>query len=910
MLTAPDGAAAGHEAARLNVLEGPHAPGVLELAPAGRPVPKVWALTALLAGLAIFLYLQVVQHLAPIATPIPVPWPAVALLFCLGELLDVQVHFRRETHAFSLSEFPTVIGLFFLEPTTYLVALLVGSGVALAIQSRGHHPVKIAFNLADVALNGTIALTIFHSFVVVIEPSLSATVTPGPGSWFAAGAATLTTSIVAAVAIAAAISLSGGAPQFQKLPDMIQFGGLVALANTSLALLAVSILWIHSASIWLLIVPVATLFIAYRAYVSEREKHERLELLYESSRILQNSPQLDSALVALLEHAREMFRAELAEILLYPRSETGDGLRTRSTHEGDPEVMVPIALAAADPIRTRIVHDGSAFLHVPARGWRVRSPEIRQAMTCSLVGERGLIGEMTVANRMTQGTSFLGDDLRLLEMVASQAAAALENGQLEQSLTELSRLKEQLRHQAYHDSLTGLPNRALFTEQVEARLAHAAGGSPLTPVVLFLDLDDFKIVNDTLGHAAGDRLLVLVAERVAGCIRAGDLAARLGGDEFAILLEDRPDLERAMGVANRVIDALQAPFQIQGKEVVVGGSIGIAVPRDTEERAHDLLRKADMAMYTAKSDGKRRVSVFDPNVHASIVARHELSAELAGSIARAELAVHYQPVVDLGTLQMVGVEALVRWNHPVHGLVPPDAFVRLAEENGTILELGRWVVVEACDQVMQWKRAGILRHPVALCLNLSPIQLQEPNFVQDMDGILLRTGFDPNELVVEMTETAMFRDSQATIARLEELRGRGMRIAVDDFGTGYSSLGYLRRFPVDILKIARDFVVPASSQPEEWAFAHAIVALGRTLGLTIIAEGIEEPGQLARLRELGCQLGQGFLLGRPVPPDELEALLRANAAAADAIEAAEKAGNVRVGWPQLPEPVELARVRA
>jgi diguanylate cyclase (GGDEF)-like protein len=902
MVTASDSAAAGLEPAPLQTTADEPIRRRLTLGRIDAPLIKVWSLTLAIAILAIVVYARFVRELIPPTTPVDVPWPLIAGLFCVGELLDVQVHFRRETHAFSLSEFPSVIGLFFLAPTTYMLALLIGSGIALAIQSRGHHPVKIAFNLADLALNGAIALAIFHAITQVSGP-------PGPVDWLAAGIAMLMTSVVAAVAIAAAISLSGGAPQFQKLPEMIQFGGLVALANTSLALLAVSIIWIHTQAIWLLVVPVATLFVAYRAYVSEREKHERLELLYESSRILQNSPQLDRGLVALLEHTREMFRAQLAEIVLYPRDEAGDGLRTRSMQDSEPEVMAPLTLERRDVVRDRILNSREPFLHIPDRSWRPRTPVIRQAMTTPLVGERGLMGEMTVANRLTHATGFLGDDLRLLQMIASQAASALENGQLEQSLAELSRLKEQLRHQAYHDSLTGLPNRALFTEQVEFRLAHAAGGSPLTPVVLFLDLDDFKIVNDTLGHAAGDRLLVAVAERVASCVRSGDLAARLGGDEFAILLEDRPDLERAVSVGNRIIDALQAPFQIHGKEVVVGGSIGIAVPRDADERAHDLLRKADMAMYTAKSDGKRRLAVFDPNVHASIVARHELSAELAGSVARGELEVHYQPIVDLASLQLTGIEALVRWNHPVHGPVPPDDFVRLAEENGSILELGRWVVVVACDQVMQWKRAGILRDPVALCLNLSPIQLQEPGFVADMEGIFLRTGFDPTELVVEMTETAMFRDSVATIARLEELRDRGLRIAVDDFGTGYSSLGYLRRFPVDILKIARDFVVPSASAPEEWAFAHAIVALGRTLGLTIIAEGIEEPGQVEQLRALGCQLGQGYLLGRPVPADELELLLRANAAAAEAIIAAARSGAVRAGWPQTQDTVELARLR-
>jgi len=853
--------------------------GLAQRGPLAHPAVRVWSLSALLALVAVGIYAASVRLITPIDPPIELPLALVAVLFCVAELMDVQVHFRRETHAFSLSEVPTVIGLFFLQPPAFLTALLVGSGIAMVARSRGRHPMKLAFNLSDVALNGALTLIIFHGLAGTYS-------VPGPQAWLAAFAATLTTSIVAAVAIATAISLSGGAPQFQKLPEMLQFGGLVATANTSIALLAVSILWINGEAIWLLAVPVGTLFIAYRAYVSEREKHERLELLYESSRILHNSPELDSALVALLEHTRDMFRAEVAEVVLYPRADTSDGLRTRSIQGGMTEVMAPVDLPPTDPVRRHIASIGTAFLHAPGSEWRGTMRPIRQAMTAALKGERGLMGEMTVANRLTEGTSFLGDDLRLLEMVANQAAAALENGRLEQSLSELSRLKEQLRHQAYHDSLTGLPNRAFFTEQVDARLAKSAaqpGGE--IPVVLFLDLDDFKVVNDTLGHSSGDRLLVLVAERVAGCIRTGDMAARLGGDEFAILLEDRPDLSRAIGVATRIIDALQAPFAMQENEIVVGGSIGIAVGREPEERAHDLLRKADMAMYTAKSAGKRRLAVFDPTVHASIVARHELSSELARSIARAELAVHYQPIVDLASLRLIGVEALVRWNHPVHGLVPPEEFVRLAEENGTILELGRWVVIEACQQIVHWKHAGILRDPISLALNLSPIQLQQTGFVEDIEGILQRTGFDPAELIVEMTETAMFRDSQATIAKLESLRERGVRIAVDDFGTGYSSLGYLRRFPVDILKIAREFVVPASSEPEAWAFAHAIVALGRTLGLTIVAEGIEEPGQLERLRELGCQLGQGFLLGRPVSAADLEGVLHSNAAAADAVAA-------------------------
>ena len=284
-------------------------------------------------------------------------------------------------------------------------------------------------------------------------------------------------------------------------------------------------------------------------------------------------------------------------------------------------------------------------------------------MVSPLSAESGLIGAIIVANRLTEGTSFDEDDLRLLETLANQAAVALENGQLEQSLAELSRLKEQLRHQAYHDPLTGLANRALFADQVDAQLATAPRAA--AAVVLFLDLDDFKIVNDTLGHAAGDRLLEAVADRMRSCVRADDLAARLGGDEFAVLLIDEPGLERALVVARRIIDSLQAPFPIQGQDISIGGSIGIAVGPTQGERADELLRNADVAMYTAKAAGKRRAAVFEPTMHAAIVARHALSADLSRSIARGELAVHYQPIVELGTGRIAGARS-------ARPLAPPD----------------------------------------------------------------------------------------------------------------------------------------------------------------------------------------------------------------------------------------------
>ena len=577
--------------------------------------------------------------------------------------------------------------------------------------------------------------------------------------------------------------------------------------------------------------PLATLFLAYRAYISEREKHDRLELLYQSSRIMQHSPELDSALVALLDHARAMFRAEIAEVIIYARGEGGDALRTTSIQDSAPAAMVPVKIAADDPVHARVIGERQAFFSGASEGRSLSGPTIRQAMISPLIAESGLIGAMTVANRLTEGTSFDDDDLRLLETLANQAAVALENGQLEQSLAELSRLKEELRHQAYHDPLTGLANRSLFVEQVEAQLIAPQDG--LRTVVLFLDLDDFKIVNDTLGHAAGDRLLAAVADRIRGCLRADDLAARLGGDEFAVLLTDEVELDRALAVAKRMIDMLQVSFPILGQEISIGGSIGIAVGRGMGEHADELLRNADVAMYTAKAAGKRRAAVFEPTMHAAIVARHALSAELKRSMGRGELAVFYQPIVELETGRIAGAEALVRWRHPTRGLVPPDEFIPLAEENGLILTLGRWVMAEACAT---GRRLGTRPRPDARFLRqrqsvARPAPAGWSSSVRS-SRILKSSGLAPERLVVELTETAMFQDTQTTITKLEALRALGVRIALDDFGTGYSSLGYLRQFPVDILKIAREFVVPSTRDDGEWAFAHAIVALGQTLGLS------------------------------------------------------------------------------
>jgi diguanylate cyclase (GGDEF)-like protein len=872
---------------RASIAEGNHAGAatlrrVARLRQAVAPAAiRVWAFSLGLALLAILVDLTILEHRTVLSlTPVVMPWPVIAAGFCAAELKVVDVHFRREAHSFSLSEFPAVLGLFLLSPHDYVLAVVTGSAVALAWFRQPL--LKLVFNLTNFGLGAIAALAVFH-----LLASLAGR--PSPADWVAAFAATLTTTVVSALTIATAISLSGGAPQFQKLPQMIQFGGLVAVANTSLALLAVSILWIDPSLLWLLVVPLVTVFLAYRAYLSEREKGERLEFLYQSGRILQHSPELDSAIVALLDHAREMFRAERAQVVLHPRIAGEDALRTTSFDGAPSTAMVPVPFSPDDSIERRIRNEPHAFFFSPSP-FEIEWAGLRQAMVAPLRGESGVIGSILVGNRLTEGTSFGDDDLRLLETLANQAAVALENGQLEQSLAELSRLKEQLRYQAYHDPLTGLANRSLFVDQVENRIAASAVGQ--RPVVLFIDLDDFKVVNDTLGHVAGDRLLVAVADRVRGCVRNVDVAARLGGDEFAILLEDGADLAQSVAICRRILEALQAPLQIDGQEIAISASIGMAAARGDSERPDELLRNADVAMYTAKAAGKNRYAVFEPTMHAALVERHALASELTKSIGRGELLAYYQPIVTLATGEIYGVEALVRWRHPTRGVLGPDEFIRLAEESGAILALGRWMLVESCREVASWRRPqGADR--VTLSVNLSAAQLQQADFVDDLEAILEETGFPAADLILELTESAMFHDTHTTIARLQALRALGVRIAIDDFGTGYSSLGYLRRFQVDILKIAKEFIGESDSNSDEWAFARAIIALGRTLDLQVVAEGIEDEGQLRALRSLGCELGQGYLFARPANGETIAAAVQSAKRARRT-----EAGGRRVAAPQ------------
>jgi diguanylate cyclase (GGDEF)-like protein/PAS domain S-box-containing protein len=432
-------------------------------------------------------------------------------------------------------------------------------------------------------------------------------------------------------------------------------------------------------------------------------------------------------------------------------------------------------------------------------------------------------------------------------------------------ISERKALEDQLVHEAFHDSLTGLANRALFKERVHSVLQRRG----LREIaVLFLDLDGFKEVNDSLGHAAGDQLLVAAAARLRICARAEDTVARLGGDEFALLIEDIANDTEPVKLAERITEAFADPFKVDGKELHVRGSIGIATNRDVED-VDQLLRNADLAMYRAKGS-RCGYECYDPGMHSDLVERLQVSSDLRDALEQEQFVLHYQPLLSLTSGTITGVEALVRWQHPERGLVPPNDFIPLAEETGLIRPLGQWLLEEACRQAVEWQREG----PLTMSVNISAVQLRQPGFVEDVEGALERTGIDPSTLVLEMTESVLLEHSVENLTTLQRLKETGVQLALDDFGTGYSSLGYLHQFPVDILKIDRSFVMQmGADSSRESELVRTIVRMGEGLKLVTVAEGIEDHHQFLALKRLGCDFGQGFYFARPVPPAEIGVLL-------------------------------------
>jgi diguanylate cyclase (GGDEF)-like protein len=817
-----------------------------------------------------------------------IPWLVLAFVFYLAETCLVHLHFRRGAHSFSMSEVPLVLGLFFATPRELLIAQFAGCAIALAAQRR-QSILKALFNLANFAVTSSVAVLLLRAIV-------SRGSHFGVGVWAATALTIATSALLGALTVNAAISLSERRIQLGRAGFAFVMLLGSAFTNVSIGLVAATVIDYRPSAAWLLTIPAATVFVAYRAYIREREKHEILEFLYAANRILTQNPELEQAIVALLEQARSMFRTETAEAIVAP-PDAAPLLRIRVDNTDQPTVMEVVSEPAMLAMWDRIANQTSPMV---IGAHRARSPfdlaarraaaasttaedaeylaaqGLRNAMVAPLRGETRAIGMLMLGDRLGESAVFQSQDKRLFEALASHVSVALENGRLEQSLVQLRELEQKLTQLAFHDPLTGLANRARFAERVIEAL-NTAKAEDRTCAVLFIDLDDFKTVNDTLGHEAGDQLLQAVAERITGCLRPCDEPARLGGDEFAVIIEDALTSHAAELVAGRITDAMRLPIRINGCDIYTRASIGIATSQDVHS-ADELLRNADLALYMAKSDGKGRYRWFRAAMRADVVQRHQLKSDLERANERGEFEVYYQPIVDLRTGRPVSAEALVRWVHPERGLIFPASFIPAAERSGLINEIGRFVLQDACRQVALWQQtAQPIGRPFAVAVNLSPAQFAQPDLVAQIEDAVDAAGIDPASLVLEITEGLMLQGSDRVLRTLDRLSGYGVRMAMDDFGTGYASLSSLRELPMDMIKIAKTFTDDISGNEEKSPFVRAMIELGEALDLVTLAEGIETAQQARELQRLGCELGQGYHFARPVSASGIELLLRKDA---------------------------------
>ena len=606
-----------------------------------------------------------------------------------------------------------------------------------------------------------------------------------------------------------------------------------------------------------------------RLLESLRVRHQLLEHLVGVQRAITRRAPLEEVLGIIVDGARGLLGDDVAAICLVDRNDPGRFVQVTSRGM-PPEAEAAVRRSrpsATDPTWAAITADRVVLARGPVLQasepgvWTERRP---RAALAAPVHEGGRPAGALVVASSDPHRAYGTEEQAVLEAFAEQVSLAL---------TDALTLAEM--HRANHDAVTGLASRRLFMQRLEEALGASAG--PLV-AVLFIDLDRFKMVNDTLGHAAGDQLLFEVGSRIRACLRGADSAARFGGDEFAVLVEAVEDVATVVLIADRIGASIREAVTVEGRQVFVDASVGIVTARPGSVDAEALVRDADVAMYEAKQTGAGRSVVFDQEMRDRFERRVALEADLRHALTRGELSLHFQPIVDLVDADVVCVEALLRWQRPGHGWVAPLSFIPVAEEIGVMLPLGEWVLREACRHARAWHDELPAGRAPAVAVNVSGRQLAEPGFAAQVGRVLDETGLPPDALVLEITESILMKDRELAIARLTDLKALGVGLAVDDFGTGYSSLTYLRGFPVDILKIDKAFVDDVAVDAEAAQLARAIVELGRTLHLSTVAEGIEHAVQWDVMRATSCALGQGYLFSRPVDGDQIWEVLRDGAA--------------------------------
>ena len=810
-----------------------------------------WSLA--IAGLAGVVYLLAVRDLARSGVPIHVSWLFLAAGYAASELTVVHIEFRRDAHSVSLNEIPLVLGLAFVSPGHLLLAHLIGAGIILVLVRR-QAVLKLVFNLSHFALEDCVAILVFHAVA-------GSALRLGPQLWVAAVLATIAAATVSIITVSVVIWLHQNRVVVGHLWAVGGVAFVGAVFNACVGLVAVIVLWVDAGATVLLVVIAVILCIAYREYAALRQRHASLELLYQFTQAIRGSGDAEQIVTDVLAQARQMARAEIAELAILPSgdSESVDWL----VLDGDSEIPMRSLAPSLHPSLAALVEGGhpvvgSKTTHDPRIRAHLAQREQRDCIVAPLMADGTIIGILSVANRLGDVSTFDSHDGRLFETIAAHTSITLQN----------ARLVDRLRHEALHDNLTGLPNRVLFQQRLADVLARQRPTDPQLAVML-IDLDRFKEINDTLGHATGDLLLQEVADRLRRSVSDSVTVARLGGDEFALLDPAQTGPDGAVALARSLREELHRPFAYQDLELEVSATIGVAVAPVHGRDASTLLRRADVAMYSAKNT-PAGVAAYGEDLDEHSPRKLALVGELRSVIDRGGLALHYQPKIDMATGRVIGVEALVRWPHPVQGLIPPDEFVPIAERTGLIGPMTDFVLRTALAQVRRWHEAG---HPLSIAVNLSARSLLDADLVDDIAAALRRAGVDASKLVLEITETSVMSDAEYAMRILKRLSAMGCTLAIDDFGTGYSSLSYLKRLPVDEVKIDKSFVINMQDDENDAVIVRSIIDLARNLGLRAVAEGVETATAWDALRAMGCDIAQGYFISRPLPAEQLTAWL-------------------------------------
>ena len=788
----------------------------------------------------------------------PDAWQIVLAVgvFFLGEHALFELRTGHDHRSFTWAETACVVTL---AVVAWPWALLLGPpAVAAAHLIRRRPLLKTAFNAGSCSIGLATAVLITSALGVDSQRE----VLQRPTSWLALAAAGGAYFLVTTGLVSVAVAWSQGVRIAEVHRADFLLNALVGAGNISAGVLVVAIAVVQPALLLPFPLLLGLLGLLYRSYLKASQDRDTWESLLTASRELLDVDG-DQIVKLIVERTSAIFDAEFVDVLTVHEGvgelwtwSPDDALR----HEqGDPFLIAGTfwgrAISDREPFELQ-EDNAPAATRAELAGIGLASCLVAPLLVqgeCAGTLRIGFRGRVPFGNRERQ----------VFAMFANNVSASLRNAKLFHGMRDM----------ALHDHLTGLANRTMLLERLAA--ARDRAGRDGTKVgVLFMDLDRFKVVNDSLGHDVGDQLLIAASRRICSVLRAEDMATRFGGDEFVVLCEALHDESQAVEVAERITDALRAPFVLSGQDVFVTASVGVAVAEGSDWLPVSLIRDADAAMYRAKDGGRAKTEIFDHDMRATVVDRLEIESDLRHAIGRRQLRLHYQPTVRTDDQVITGVEALVRWQHPVRGLVPPLDFIGIAEETGYIREIGSWVLDEACRQLSLWRRSpGLLDPSFQMAVNVSTHQMSSRTLVDEVRDTLARHGVPATALCLEITESALLDDTQEVRENIEGLRAMGVHLALDDFGTGYSALSYLHRLPVEILKIDRSFIQHIADGTKERAIVTGMVELAHAIGMRVVAEGVETAGQLSELRRIGCDVVQGWYIARAAVANEVEDLL-------------------------------------